>query len=112
MLYLRVCLWNYLLDTGPPTHIVMRQISNKRIQASWTAPAGFPEATYYVYLNTVNVYTGGTEVTGTTYTTGTLNVGFSVTVRVRATTGTYLSVPAVSDTLAVRAMVMVVSGKS
>ncbi len=48
----------------------------------------------------MNVNTGGTEVTGTTYTTETVNTSTStVAVRVRATTGTYLSVPAVSETL-------------
>ncbi len=48
----------------------------------------------------MNVNTGGTEVTGTTYTTETITTS-TVTIRVRATTGTYLSVPAVSDTLSV-----------
>ncbi len=50
----------------------------------------------------MNVNTGGTEVTGTTYTTGTFNTGSTVTIRVRATTGTYLSIPAVSETLTVK----------
>ncbi len=48
------------------------------------------------------VNAGGTEVTGTNYTTGTLSTGSTVTTRVRATTGTYLSVPAVSETFTVR----------
>ncbi len=48
----------------------------------------------------MNVNTGGTEVTGTTYTTETVTTS-TVTIRVRATTGTYLSVPAVSQTLTV-----------
>ncbi len=80
----------------------MRQISNRRVQATWNPSAGARGATYHVYINTMNVNTGGTEVTGTTYTTKTLNTGSTVTVRVRATTGTYLSVPAVSETLNVR----------
>ncbi len=50
----------------------------------------------------MNVNTGGTEVTATNYTTGTFTTGYSVTVRVRATTGTYLSVPAVSQNLTIR----------
>ncbi len=79
----------------------MRQISNRRVQATWT-PAIAPGATYHVYINAMNVNTGGTEVTGTNYTTETFNTGSTVTVRVRATTGTYLSVPAVSQTLTVR----------
>ncbi len=93
----------YLLipEPGPPTNIVLRQISNKRVQATWTPPAGFSGATYRVYINTMNVNTGGTEVTGTTHTTETITTS-TVTIRVRATTGTYLSVPAVSDTLTVR----------
>ncbi len=78
----------------------MREISNRRVQATWTPPTRFSGATYRVYINTMNVNTGGTEVTGTTYTTETVNTSTStVAVRVRATTGTYLSVPAVSETL-------------
>ncbi len=50
----------------------------------------------------MNVNTGGTEVTETTYTTETFSTGSTVTVHVRATTGTYLSVPAVSETLSVK----------
>ncbi len=49
----------------------------------------------------MNVNTGGTEVTGTNYTNETVTTS-TVTIRVRATTGTYLSVPAVSATLTVR----------
>ncbi len=91
----------YVIEPDPPTNIVLRQISNSRVQATWTAPAGFSGATYRVYINTMNVNTGGTEVTGTNYTTETITTS-TVTIRVRATTGTYLSVPAVSDTLTVR----------
>ncbi len=49
----------------------------------------------------MNINTGGTEVTGTNYTTETITTS-TVTIRVRATTGTYFSVPAVSETLTVR----------
>ena len=80
----------------------MRQISNRRVQATWTPPANFSGATYRVYINTMNVNTGGTEVTGTSYTIGTLKNGSTVTVHVRATTGTYLSIPTVSEALTVR----------
>ncbi len=89
----------HILDPEPPTNIMLRQIRNKRVQATWT-PSVTLGATYHVYMNTVNVNTGGTEVTGTTYTTDTITTS-TVTVRVRATTGTYLSVPAVSQTLTV-----------
>ncbi len=89
----------YLLDPDPPTNIVLTQ-SNRRVQATWTPPDGASGATYRVYINTMNVNTGGTEVTGTTYTTETITTSVStVIVRVRATTGTYLSVPAVSEAL-------------
>ncbi len=91
----------YLLDPGAPTNIVLTQISNRRVQATWTPPAGASGATYRVYINTMNVNTGGTEVTGTTYTTETLSADFTVTIRVRATTGTYYSVAAVSGTLTI-----------
>ncbi len=47
------------------------------------------------------VNTGGTEVTGTTFTSPSYTTGFTVTLRIRATTGTYFSVPAVSETLTV-----------
>ncbi len=49
----------------------------------------------------MNVNTGGTAVTGTTHTTDTITTS-TVTVRVRASTGTYFSVPAVSQTLTLR----------
>ncbi len=93
----------YLLDPGPPTNIVLSQISNRRVQATWTSPAGFSGATYRVYINTMNVNTGGTEVTnGTTFTSASFTDGFIVILRIRATTGTYYSVPAVSETFTVR----------
>ena len=92
----------FIPDPDPPTNIVLRQISNKRVLATWTPlSARFSGATYRVYINTMNVNTGGTEVTGTNYTTETITTS-NVTIRVRATTGTYLSVPAVSDTLTIR----------
>ncbi len=90
----------YLLDPDPPTNIVLTQISNRRVQATWTPPAGFSGVTYRVYINTMNVNTGGAAVTGTTHTTDTITTSTStVIVRVRASTGTYFSVPAMSQTL-------------
>ncbi len=72
----------YVIDPDPPTNIALRQISNRRVQATWTPPgAQFSGATYHVYINTTNVNTAGTEVTGTNYTTETLNTGSTVTVR-------------------------------
>ncbi len=91
----------YLLDPGPPTNIVLRQISNRRVRATWTAPAGFSGATYRVFINTDMVNTGGTAVSGTTYTTETFSTGSSAIIRVRASTGTYYSVVAVSETLTI-----------
>ena len=90
------------VDPGPPTNVTLRQISNRRVQATWTPPAGFSGATYRVYINTMDVNTGGTEVTGTTFTSASYTTGFTVTLRIRATTGTYFSVPAVSETLTVK----------
>ncbi len=94
-------LYQTFSDPGPPTNVTLRQISNRRVQATWTPPADFSGATYRVFINTMNVNTGGTEVTGITYTTGTITYS-TVTIRVRATTGTYFSVPAVSKTFTVR----------
>ncbi len=49
------------------------------------------------------VNTGGTAVNdGTTLTSASYTTGFTVTLRIRATTGTYYSVPAVSETFTVR----------
>ncbi len=55
-----------------------------------------------MFINTALVNTAGTEVTGTTFTSASLTTGFTVTLRIRATTGTYYSVPAVSETFTVR----------
>ncbi len=57
----------YIPDPGPPTNIVFSQISNRRVQATWTAPAGFSGATYRVFINTALVNTGGTALSGTTF---------------------------------------------
>ncbi len=48
------------------------------------------------------VNTAGTEVTGTTYMSASFVTGFTITLRIRATTGTYYSVPVVSETFAIR----------
>ncbi len=45
----------------------------------------------------------GTDINdGTTFTSPSYATGFTVTLRIRATTGTYYSVPAVSATFPVR----------
>ncbi len=44
----------------------------------------------------------GTDTDGTTFTSASYSNGFTVTLRIRATTGTYYSVPAVSETFTVR----------
>lgn len=57
-----------ITDPGPPSSIVARQFSHKRIQVTWTPPDGFPNATYRVYINNMDVSTsGGIKVIGTTY---------------------------------------------
>ncbi len=80
----------------------MTQIGCRRLQVTWSPPAGFPEAIYHVYINRDLVNVSGIEVTETSYTTKSFLVNFNVTIQVRATTGTYLSVPAISDTLTIR----------
>ncbi len=56
-----------------------------------------------MYINTINVNGAGTDINdGTTFTSASVTTGFTVTLRIRATTGTYYSVPAVSETFTVR----------
>ncbi len=53
------------------------------------------------------INTGGTEVNdGTTFTSASFTTGFYVILRIRATTGTYFSVPAVSEAFTVRGKVL------
>ena len=56
--------------------------------------------------NTANYIIGGADTTATTWITGSLVFGTSYFIHVRATTGTYLSVPATSDTITVRSMIL------
>ncbi len=44
----------------------------------------------------------GTDTDGTTFTSASYAAGFTVTLRIRATTGTYYSVPVVSQAFTVR----------
>ena len=92
----------FITDSGQPTSLALSQVSNQRVQATWVFPANFPQATYRVYINTEDVNNGGIEVSeGTTYTTGTFAADSNVTVIVRSTTGTYLSVPSAPASLVI-----------
>ncbi len=56
-----------------------------------------------MFVNTIAINGAGTAVNGgTTFTSASYTTGFTVTLRIRATTGTYYSVPAVSETFTVR----------
>ena len=80
---------------------MLKQVSGRRVFATWTPPAGFSGATYRVYINTMNVNTAGIPVGGVYYISNTYNVGLSVSIQVRATTGTYLGVPVASSTVVI-----------
>ncbi len=86
----------------PPTNVILRQISNRRVQATWTPPAGFSGATYSVFINSLNLSDGGFPVTETNYTTDPQSTDSNITVHVKATTGSYLSIQAASSTLVIR----------
>ncbi len=75
---------------------MLLQIDPIRVEARWNPPSGFPQAKYRVYFNTSNVNTGGSEV-NETHKVFEPNPGSSFTIRVRASVGTYWSVPAVSS---------------
>lgn len=68
----------------------------------WTPPTGYSNSTYRVYVNTTDTNSGGIEVDETSFTTESLEFGQVLTIHVRATTGTYFSVPATSSSLTVR----------
>ncbi len=55
-----------------------------------------------MFINTIAINGAITDTNGTTFTSSSLTTGFTVTIRIRATTGTYYSVPAVSEELTVR----------
>ena len=81
---------------------MVRQVSGKRLEFSWSPPSSGSGATYHYYENTTDYITGGADTTATTRNTDPLVFGTSYFIHVRATTGTYLSVPATSDTITVR----------
>ena len=82
---------------------MVRQVSDRTLQFSWSSPSsGLTGVTYHYYGNTSNYITGEVNTTSTTMITGPFVFGTSYFIHVRATTGTYLSVPATSDTITVR----------
>ncbi len=97
--YIIKVLYIYLTEPDPPTNVVLMQISNRRVKATWTPPNSYSGANYRIYVNTGVVNRGGTPVSGNTFVSESLPSRFiTYIVRVRATTGTYLSRPAVSST--------------
>ena len=82
---------------------MVRQVSGRRLEFSWSPPSsGLSGVTYHYYENTADYITGGADATATIRNTDPLVFGASYFIHVRATTGTYLSVPATSDTITVR----------
>ena len=82
---------------------MVRQVSGRRLEFSWSPPSsGLSGVTYHYYANSADYVNGGTNTAATTWIIGPLGFGTSYFIHVRATTGTYLSVPATSDTITVR----------
>ena len=77
-----------------------RQVSGGRLEFSWSPPStGLSGVTYRYYANRADYVNGGTNTAATTWIIGPFGFGISYFIHVRATTGTYLSVPATSDTI-------------
>ena len=86
------------VDPARPTNLVLSQVGGQRVQATWTS--SLSEATFRVYINTADINTGGVPVNETSYTAANVfPAGSNVTVIVRSTTGTYLSLPSDSASL-------------
>ena len=87
--------WSYItfvvIDSGPPSNLMLTQVNGRRVQASWTAPSN-PVVDYRVFIDGANVNGNGNIVaSGTTYnTTSQFGADTIVTIRVRAT-ATYWS---------------------
>ena len=88
--------WSYItfvvIDSGPPSNLMLTQVNGRRVQASWTAPSN-PVVDYRVFVNDGNVNGNGTTAASetTTYTTTSqFGVDTTVTIHVR-TTATYWS---------------------
>jgi len=88
-------------DPGAPTNLTVRQISNWRLHITWNPPSSnFSAAvSYYFYERTHDYITNGTITNITNITTSSLSNGSSYSIHVRASTGTYLSEPATSETI-------------
>ena len=98
--------WSYItfvvIDSGPPSNLMLTQVNGRRVQASWTAPSN-PVVDYRVFVNGANVNGNGNIVTSgtTTYnTTSQYGADTTVTIRVRAT-ATYWSEVAM-ETITIR----------
>ena len=80
-----------VIDSRPPSDLMLTQVNGRRVQASWTAPSN-NVVDYRVFVNDANVNGDGiTVASGTTYTTSNqFNGDTIVTIRVRAT-ATYWS---------------------
>ena len=81
-----------VIDSAPPSNLMLTQVNGRRVQASWTAPSN-PVVDYRVFVNDANVNGNGKIVASgiTTYTTISQFVTDTiVTIRVRAT-ATYWS---------------------
>ena len=98
----------FYTDPGPPSNLTARQISNRRLQVTWDPPSSNLSGaiSYYYYQETPDYITGGIKTNDTTITTSSFSLGHSYYIHVRATTGTYLSVPATSETITVAGMYM------
>ena len=88
--------WSYItfvvIDSGPPSNLMLTQVNGRRIQTSWTAPSN-PVVDYRVFVDDTNVNGNGSIVASgtTTYTTTSqFSAVTTVTIRVRAT-ATYWS---------------------
>ena len=66
--------WSYItflvIDSGPPSNLMLTQVSGRKVQASWTAPSN-DVVDYRVFVNNASVNGNGTTVASgtTTYTT-------------------------------------------
>ena len=81
-----------VIDSAPPSNLMLTQVNGRRVQASWTAPSN-PVVDYRLFVDDANVSGDGIIVTSgtTTYTTTSqFNGDMPVTIRVRAT-ATYWS---------------------
>jgi len=89
-------------DPGPPTNLTIRLTNSNRLLVSWSPPSsGASRVTYHYYENTSNSLTGKVQTNETSVLTAAVLTSTTYYVHVRATTGTYLSVTATSETVTV-----------